>query len=705
MDQHRETYKEEARELLADLEVSLLELEENPEDKELVGRIFRAMHTIKGSGAMFGFDDIAAFTHEIETVFDQVRDGKIAVNKKLIDLTLQARDYIRKMVEEEGKDEDMGDLMIELFRALMPCERASSGHSSMHVESKPASYKQQDRKKHQNKIYRIRFRPNREIFLTGTNPILLLDEIRNLGECHVLARTDAVPVLQDLDAEKCYTYWDIILKTSVEINSIKDVFIFVEDDCDLAIDEIETHDGVEKEYKKLGEILVEKGDLAIEDLQKILASRKYIGEMLAESGSVEQAAVESALVEQREVRRLRKEKNEIESASSIRVSAEKLDILVDLVGELVTVQASLSQKASFRDDSELATIAEEVERLTADLRDNTMNIRMLPIGTTFSKFKRLVRDLSNELGKEVNLTTEGGETELDKTVIERLNDPLVHIIRNSIDHGIETPEIRAAAGKPEKGTICLAARHSGANVLIEISDDGKGLDSEGIRSKAIKKGLIGPDEEMSENELFSLIFIPGFSTVTEVTDVSGRGVGMDVVKRSIELLRGSIKIASEKGRGTRMTLKLPLTLAIIDGLLVEIGHENFVIPLSAVEECIELNDDDVAGSDGRHIVNVRGEMVPYIILRDLFKFGGESPDIEQIAIAEVNGGRVGLLVDRVIGEHQTVIKNIGKVYRDANEFSGATILANGTVALILDVHRILETAEQEERRNWTSVRQ
>jgi two-component system, chemotaxis family, sensor kinase CheA len=705
MDQHRETYKEEARELLAELEVSLLELEENPEDEELIGSIFRAMHTIKGSGAMFGFDDIAAFTHEIETVFDLVRDGKMAVTKKLIDLTLEARDYIIKMVEEDAKDEEKGDLMIELFRALIPSEGISSETSSTYVGSKSTSHALQDKKKHGSKIYRIRFRPNHEIFSTGTNPILLLNELRNLGECHVLARTDAVPVLKDLDAEKCYLYWDIVLKTAGGINSIKDVFIFVEDECDLTIDEIETKGGVEEEYKKLGEILVEKGDLTSEDLQKILASRKYIGEILSESGAVEQAAVESALVEQQEVRRLLKKQNEATAASSIRVAAEKLDTLVDLVGELVTVQASLSQKASFQDDSELVSIAEEVERLTADLRDNTMNIRMLPIGTTFSKFKRLVRDLSGELGKEIILTTEGGDTELDKTVIERLNDPLVHIIRNSIDHGIEAPEARKAAGKSRKGTVCLAARHSGANVLIEISDDGAGLDPEAIKAKAIKKGLIGPGEELTENELFSQIFIPGFSTVKEVTDVSGRGVGMDVVKRSIELLRGSIKITSEKGTGTKITLKLPLTLAIIDGLLVEIGQEKFVIPLSVVEECIELNGGDVAGSDGRHIANVRGEMVPYIILRDLFKIEGKSPDIKQIAITEVDGGRVGLLVDQVIGEHQTVIKGLGKVYKDASEFSGATILANGTVTLILDVHRILETSEQEERRNWMTVRQ
>ncbi len=690
MEQYRETYKEEARELLADLEVSLLELEENPEDKELVGRIFRAMHTLKGGGAMFGFDDITAFTHEIETVFDQVRDGKIAVTKRLIDLTLQARDYIKKMVEEDEKHKETGDLIIELFKSLMPCERTPSETSSMYVESKSISDTLQDKRKHESKIYRIRFKPDPEIFSTGTNPILLLDEIRNLGECHVLARADAVPELQDLDAEKCYIYWDIILKTTGGINSIKDVFIFIEDECDLTIDEIETNDGVEKEYKKLGQILVEKGDLSSEDLQKILDSRKYIGEMLTESGAVEQAAVESALVEQQEVRRLRKEKSETESSSSIRVSAEKLDTLVDLVGELVTVQACLSQKASFRDDSELAAIAEEVERLTANLRDNTMNIRMIPIATTFSKFKRLVRDLSKDLGKEVILTTEGGETELDKTVIERLADPLLHIIRNSVDHGIEAPDVRETLNKPRQGTIRLSAEHSGANVSIHISDDGSGLNSDRIREKAISKGLIFPDAVIDEKDIYSLIFEPGFSTAEAVSGVSGRGVGMDVVKSGIENLRGSVDIECDKGKGTTISLKLPLTLAIIDGLLIEVAKAKYVLPLSTIEQCVELTRQDAANAHGRNVLNIRGQIVPYIPLRERFNIPGNPPDIEQVVVNEMDGQRVGIVVDRVIGEQQIVIKTMSRLYRNIEAISGATILGDGTVALIIDVPKLIE---------------
>jgi two-component system chemotaxis sensor kinase CheA len=321
---------------------------------------------------------------------------------------------------------------------------------------------------------------------------------------------------------------------------------------------------------------------------------------------------------------------------------------------------------------------------------------MLPIGTTFSKFKRLVRDLSNELGKEVVMITDGGETELDKTVIERLNDPMVHIIRNCIDHGLEGPDIREAAGKPRQGTVRLSAVHSGANVVIRISDDGAGLDAEAIRAQAVKRGVIAPDVDLSEDELYAQILAPGFSTANKITDVSGRGVGMDVVKRSIDALRGAIEITSQKGMGTTISLRLPLTLAIIDGLLVEIGPSCFVLPLSAVEECVELTREDMAKARGRHMVNVRDELIPYILLRELFGMEEEPPAIAHIVIAEVDGRRLGFVVDRVTGEHQTVIKNLGRVYRDAKGFSGATILADGTVALILDVNRLTETAEVEE---------
>jgi two-component system chemotaxis sensor kinase CheA len=369
--------------------------------------------------------------------------------------------------------------------------------------------------------------------------------------------------------------------------------------------------------------------------------------------------------------------------------------MVNLVGELVTVQARLSQTALTQGIAQFISIAEEVERLTVALRDNTMSIRMLPIGTTFSKFKRAVRDLSAELGKEIELTTEGAETELDKTVIEKLSDPLVHLIRNCVDHGIETPEVREAAGKPRRGAIHLSAVHSGAHVLIQIKDDGAGLDIEAIRAKAAEKGLVPPDATPSDKELFSLILMPDFSTAKKVTSVSGRGVGLDVVKKAIDALRGTIEITSIRGTGATITLKLPLTLAIIDGFLTKIGAEHFIFPLASVEECIELKRE-AAKSNGRHLVNVRGHIVPYIRLREKFMISGATPAIEQIVIVGEEGRRVGFAVDVVVGEHQTVLKSLGKFYKDVEGVSGATILGDGTVALILDIPKLIRAEEIEE---------
>lgn len=699
MDQHREAYQEEACELLSELEAALLELEETPNDQDLIGRVFRAMHTIKGSGAMFGFDDIAEFTHEIETVYDRVREGEISVTKELVDMTLSASDQIRKMVEGNPVDKEVTEGILDVFRVMLPDK--DQAHNR---ESEDAKNRQPATSDRQPKVTcRIRFRPAPEIFATGTNPLLLLDELRALGPHHLTAQIDRIPPLEDMNPEVCYLYWDMVLTTTEGINAVRDVFIFIEDACDLKIDVIDEEEelGLETEadYKRLGEILVERGDLDAEALKQALMSQPRLGEVLRKTSAVSKGIIDSALAEQQRVREGREKRRSMALASSVRVGADKLDTLVDLVGELVTVQARLSQKAGNGHDSDLLNIAEQVERLTAELRDNTMGIRMMPIGATFSKFKRLVRDLSSELGKEVLLTTEGSETELDKTVIERLNDPLVHIIRNSIDHGIEPAEAREAAGKSRQGTVHLSAVHSGAHVLIRISDDGKGLDPEVIRAKAVEKGLISADAELSENEIFSHIFAPGFSTAKEVTDVSGRGVGMDVVKRSVEGLRGSIEIDSAGGHGTTITLKLPLTLAIIDGLLVKIGETYFVLPLSSVEECVELSREETMYRNGRHIMKVRDEIVPYVPLRALFNINGRRPAIEQIVIAELESRRNGFVVDEIIGQHQTVIKNLGKAYRDARCFSGATILADGTVALILDVQGLTDVALAEEKKD------
>jgi len=697
-------YREEATELLAELETSLLELEETPDDSDLINRVFRAMHTIKGSGAMFGFDEIAGFTHEVETVFDMVRNGKMTVTKRLLDLTLKSRDhisYLLNLPDGEEVDRSEGNEIIAGLRQLVPqLELPQKGSTEVPVINLP---KVTEDELASESTWRIRFRPAQNVLMCGTNPISLINELRTLGTSHVVAQFDEIPSLDALIPENCYIYWDVILTTTRGEDAIRDVFIFVEDDCELKIELIDKSGLIDKEegYKKLGDILVERGDLSPVEMQKILMLQKRFGELLVEQGVVSSEKVQSALVEQQHVKSVRKERSETqpaESAASIRVPAERLDQLINLVGEMVTVQAHLTQVSSAGGDVVYIAIAEEVERLTNELRDTALNIRMLPIGSTFSKFKRLVRDLSGELGKEIEMETFGADTELDKTVIEKLNDPLVHIIRNSIDHGIEMPEARLAAGKTSHGTVYLGAEHSGDSVLVTIRDDGAGLDRDTIRAKAIEKGLISATAEISDKEIYAQIFSPGFSTAAKVTSVSGRGVGMDVVKRGIDGLRGSIEVESVRGTGTTITLKIPLTLAIIDSLLVKIGKDHFVLPLATVEECVELTKEDIKNSHGRNLANVRGVIIPYIPLREQFCIDDQRPEIEQIVIANIRGSKVGFVVDHVVGEHQTVIKSLGKMYRDVKGVSGATILGDGTVALILDMGMLMKAVEELERR-------
>jgi two-component system chemotaxis sensor kinase CheA len=691
----QQVYIEEARELLAELETVLLELEENPEDSELIGRAFRALHTIKGSGAMFGFETIAAFTHEVETAFDLVRSNKLPVSKELIDLTLKARDTIRGFLEGEDSAEDKtrAEGILKEYRHIVAQNQTTpekvDPFEKVEEQLTPDSTEK-------NVTYRLRFRPHQDLFNSGTNPIPLLNELRSLGPCTIVANTGPIPLLNEFNPEACYIFWDIILTTAAGLDALRDVFIFVDDSCEIKIEVVDEEGQFidDMGHKKLGEILIERGDIDPETLKKVLTSQKRLGEMLVDAGLVQPELVQSALLEQEHIRKVKEKRQKTEAVSSIRVAAGKLDLLVNLVGELVTVQARLSQTASSSHNSDLVLISEEIERLTEELRDNTMSIRMMPIGSTFSQFQRLVRDLSKDLQKEIVLTTEGEETELDKTVIDRLHDPLVHLIRNSIDHGIETPDVRRAAGKSIQGKVHLSALHSGANVLIRIEDDGKGLNPETIRNKAIEKGMITADAKLSEKEIFALIFAAGFSTAVSITNVSGRGVGMDVVKRTIDSLRGTIEVDSEVGKGTIVTLKLPLTLAIIDGLLVKTGGDYFVMPLSAVEECVELSGEDIQKAHGRHIANVRGEIVPYLRLREQFRVNGKPPDIEQIVITGVNGHRTGIVVDEVVGQHQTVIKSLGKFYKDVELISGATILGDGTLALILDLGKLTERAER-----------
>ncbi len=650
------SFREEAREVLVDLEAALLELNERCDDMELVGRVFRALHTIKGSGSMFGFEKLAAFTHNLETAFDQVRNGKLQINSELIDLTLAALEQIRAMLEEDtgaapADPAACADILAKVRQlagikpSLAPKPDAAPAQAVETVRNGPICE------------WHVHFAPGPEMMLNGTNPLLLIHELRQLGGLSVVAGTAGIPPIAELDPERCYVTWDMVLATSAGRDAIRDVFILVADSCELAIEPSpSTAEGS-----------------AQAALHAATESARLLAEPRASSGG-------------------RRSYDKANIAASLRVPAVKLDQFVDLVGELVTVQARLSELAARSDNPDVVAVSEEIERLTSELRENSMNIRMLPIRATFEKFRRLVHDLARDLSKDVELTMEGADTELDKTVIDQLGDPLMHLIRNSMDHGIEPAAQRSACGKRPTATIHLSARHSGASVLIGVSDDGAGINAEAVRSRAIEKGIVSADAELTEAETFALIFQPGFSTAKTVTDVSGRGVGMDVVRQRVDGLRGSIDVASKPCEGTSVTLRLPLTLAIIDGLLVTVGDAFFVIPLANTLECLELTREDVERANGKHLANVRGELIPYIRLRQHFDIRTQPPAIEQIMVVETEEGRYGFVVDQVLGNCQTVIKNLGRFYRHVQVVSGATILGNGSVALILDPERLAQEA-------------
>ncbi len=653
----KQSFREEAREVLADLEAALLELNESRGDQELVGRVFRALHTIKGSGAMFGFEDLAAFTHNLENAYDEVRNGRLQVGSELIDLTLSALDQIRAMLEERAGAAESA-ICAEIIVAVRKLAgmkdsvpdalKTSGAHPGPSPGGAPV------------KLWAIRFAPGPEFLLNGANPLLLFAELRQLGGLSVKASMEMIPPLLELDPERCYVIWEMVLATAVDRDAVRDVFIFVEDNCELTI---EPAAGGQEETARTAD-----------------ATANGLEEPRANSGG-------------------RRMYDKPDSASSLRVPAAKLDQFVDLVGELVTVQARLAELAARHDDPEVAEVSEEIERLTSALRENSMNIRMTPIRGTFEKFRRLVHDLARDLGKDVELTMEGADTELDKTVIEQLGDPLMHLIRNSMDHGIESPGLRLARGKRATAKLHLSARHSGATVLVAVSDDGGGIDAEAVCRRAMDKGLVAPGAQLAEAEIYSLIFQPGFSTAAQVTDVSGRGVGMDVVRQRVEALRGSIDVASKAEVGTSVTLRLPLTLAIIDGLLVAVGEACFVLPLACTLECIELSSADILRANGKHVADVRGEIVPYIRLREHFDIPEKRPELEQIMVVETGEGRFGFVVDRVLGNCQTVIKTLGRVYRHVQAVSGATILGNGTVALILDPERLVQDALRAQLQN------
>ncbi|MDP0928313.1 chemotaxis protein CheA [Paracoccus onubensis] len=643
-------FVQEAQEILEGLEDLLLDLEDRS-DPEQIDAVFRTLHTVKGSGAMFGFGTLARFTHHFEDAFDRIRAGRLSIDGRLIDLSLRARDHMIALLNCGGDGPQATALeespeAIALLAALFEItgaevSRATGGNAAAEATSPVQQHGALRR-------WLIRFVPEVNALRNGMRPDLLLEELGGLGQVDISADIAALPGMDELEPTRGYLGWTATLETDQPKSAIEAVFIFA-DDAELAITE----------------------------------------EMIAPPPKVDPESSEDEPPSGKV-----KEK----SGESVRVPAVKLDEIMDQLGELVIAQARLSQMASA--DAELESVVEEIERLVTGLRDATLSIRMLPIEIVFGKFRRVVRDLSTELGKVVTLITEGGETEIDKTVIDRLSEPLVHMIRNSMDHGIESAEARAAAGKPSRGTVRLSARQEGGEVLITIEDDGAGLDAEAIRFKAIERGLLSSEAQPTESELFQLIFAPGFSTAKQVSSVSGRGVGMDAVRSTVDALRGSIEVASRRGTGTRVTLRLPVTLAIIDGLLVRLGNAVFVIPLAAVEECVELDAAERERESGRTMLCIREHLVPFLDLDEVF---GWSPSVEsprRVVIVKFDGQRLGLVVDDILGQNQTVIKTFSQYHRDVPGFAGATILGDGSVALIIDVATLARRAlaERAERK-------
>ncbi|MBX5171514.1 chemotaxis protein CheA [Rhizobium sp. NZLR1b] len=668
-------FRTEAAECLEAIEAGLLDLTHQLDNKDLVDAVFRGLHTLKGSGAMFGFEALAAFTHHCETAFDRVRKGEVAATSELVAAVLAAQDHMRALVDQPDADHgDTGSTLLAQLQAAVGGKETPTAAAPAAAAVVAAIREAPAKKKNS---WRIHFSLPANSMANGTNPLGLLDELRDLGECTVRANTSAIPPLDELTPTELHISWDVTLTSEQDRSAIDDVFIFVLDDMELSVEDI---DGA-------------AAATAAPAAEKAAAHGAAASAPAVPAAPVPVFRPVEAVSAKREAPAA---VSQAKATENVRVPAERLDELMDRVGELVIAQSRLSQLASASSDIALRSVSEEIERLSGELRDTMMMLRMVPVATLFSRFRRLVHDLARETGKVIELVTEGESTEVDKTVIERLADPLVHLVRNSIDHGLETPADRLAAGKSEAGTVTLLARQAGGEVIISIKDDGRGINRERVRAKAESSGLIQPGQPLSDSELLQLIFAPGFSTAAAITNLSGRGVGMDVVKKTVEALRGAIDIVSVPGQGSEVSLRIPLTLAIIDGLLVRVGSGRYVIPLSAVEECLELSLEEDLRSRGRSFISLRDSLVPFLRLRDLFRTGTK-PDVHQkVVVISTGTERVGLVVDQIIGDHQTVIKSMSKLHNNVATFSGATILGDGSVALILDVGHLVAAGQQQE---------
>jgi two-component system chemotaxis sensor kinase CheA len=685
---NKDLFLEEARDLLPKIESGLVALEKRPGDMELVNEVFRGLHTIKGSGAMFGFHAVSEFTHRLENLFDDIRSGHLAVNPLIIDIGLRSIDCISLLLGGS----DGAELKAQLIKDIEGIDRGLQGSTGKQTNA-AAPEEGSGSTGQSPQMYRISFKPQIQLLHRGVRLEPLFRELLELGSCHITAIAAAVPAMEKLDPSSLYIAWIITISTDQEINAVRSVFMFVEDYSELIITPVKILDEEGAVVvPKLGQILVDRGLIEESEVDEIRQAQKPFGEIAIDKGKVSKEHVESALAEQAMVKTINVDHEARQESSTVRVKKEKLDGLIDLVGELVILQAMLDQEAKKESSSVFASLSENLGRLSADLRDTVMSIRMVPLVDFFTSFQRLIRDLSLQIGKQIRLEISGESTELDKNVIELLKDPLVHIIRNSADHGIETPEVRSREGKDPVGTISIGARQVGPRVEISISDDGAGLDVEKIKSRAVERRLL-ENGETDEGRIMQMIFEPGFSTAEKTTDISGRGVGMDVVKRNIERLRGEVSLSSVRGRGLTVTLSIPLTLVIIEALLVRIACYDYVISLSQVQECVDLTAEERGDGTGNSIINLRGTTVPVISLRESLMIGQKYDGLPRLVIVNCEGSTVGLEVDTVVGKKQVVVKPLSSAIKHIKSISGATILGDGSVALILDVAEIIRAKE------------
>jgi two-component system, chemotaxis family, sensor kinase CheA len=671
--QFHEAFFEESFEALESMEAALLKLDVGAPDPEVINTVFRVAHSIKGGAGMFNFSDIASFTHTCETLLDGVRAGRTRLTTAVMDLLLKSVDVMREMLRAAQRKESfdpqkVADLQFDLELAVAKNDAAAaSAPAAALAASTPAPAAAASAAEAQLPEWQISVRPLENMLSRGNEPLALFAALAEHGELSVTASVDEVPPLAKIDPHRCYVHWVLRLKSAASERQIAEAFEWVEGDCDYRITPA--------------------------------AADPAAAPPAAEAPNPPAAAAEAAAARPAAKADAAPAANSGD-AGSIRVSVGKIDELINTVGEVVITQSMLAQLGALVEGpsaEQLRSGLAQLERNVRELHESVMRVRMLPIGFAFSRFPRLVRDVAQRLGKQIDLKLTGEQTELDKTVLERIGDPLVHLVRNSIDHGIEKPEERLAAGKPAAGTVHLEAFHRGSAIIIEVSDDGRGLDCERILAKARSRGLVGPSETPGEEAIFELIFLPGFSTAEQATDLSGRGVGMDVVRRNIKSLGGKIDIRSTRGRGSRFTISLPLTLAIVDGQSVCVGCETYIVPLVSIVESLQIKAGGVNRlSNAGEVISFRGDYLPLLRLHELFGVEPRSRAIHEglVVVVEGDGERVGLFVDDLRGQQQVVIKSLETNYGHVPGISGATILGDGAVALILDVPGLIRSTSR-----------